>query len=111
MAAGKPRLRIRDLRNLGPRSEEMLATIGIGSVEQLRSVGAVRAYVAMKRRNVTGSLNSLWAIVGALDPWPEGRDWRDVARGDERLSLLLAVENLESRLAVANSGRTVPKSR
>lgn len=104
IAAGKPRLRIRDLRNLGPGAESMLRAIGIETAEQLRHVGAVRAYVTMKRRGVTHSLNALWAMVGALEPWPEGRDWRDVARGDERLSLLLAVEQLERSARTAPTG-------
>ena len=43
IAAGKLRMRIRDLRNLGPRSEEMLAHIGVRSVEELRRRGAARA--------------------------------------------------------------------
>ena len=41
------------------------------------------------------SLNMLWALAGALDPWPEGTHWREVARGDARLSLLLALDDLE----------------
>ena len=96
IAAGKLRLRIRDLRNLGVKSEEMLGSIGIRSVEQLRAMGAVRAYVKLKRAGVTRSLNALWALAGALEPWPEGIHWREVARGERRLSLLLAVEDLEA---------------
>jgi hypothetical protein len=41
------------------------------------------------------TLNMLWALSGALDPWPEGTHWREIARGEQRLSLLLAVEDLE----------------
>ena len=41
IAAGKFRLRIRDLRNLGPRAEVLLAAIGITSVEALRARGSV----------------------------------------------------------------------
>jgi DNA transformation protein len=92
IAAGKLRLRIRDLRNLGPRSESMLARVGIHSVEALREAGALAAFLRLRRAGVTKSLNALWALVGALEPWPEGRDWRDVAAGEERLPLLLAVE-------------------
>jgi len=99
IAAGKLKLRIRDLRNLGPRSEDMLAKIGVRTVDELRAVGAVRAYVALKRAGVMNSLNVLWAIAGALEPWPEGRHWREVARGESRLSLLLAVEDLEGSAA------------
>jgi hypothetical protein len=95
LAAGKMRLRIRDLRNLGARSEEMLAAIGIRSVATLRARGVVQTYVQLRRANVTRSLNMLWALAGALEPWPEGRHWREVARGDARLSLLLAVEDME----------------
>lgn len=99
IAAGKLRLRIRDLRNLGVKTESMLQQIGIHTVEQLRARGAVRTYVTLKRAGVTSSLNALWALAGALDPWPEGTHWREVARGDARLSLLLAVEDLEAQPA------------
>ena len=40
IAAGKLRLRVRDLRNLGPRAEVLLAEIGIHSVEALREAAS-----------------------------------------------------------------------
>jgi DNA transformation protein len=92
IAAGKLRLRIRDLRNLGPRTEVMLTSIGIRSADELRRRGAVPAFLALRRAQVTSTLNALWALVGALDPWPEGRDWREVAHGSQRLALMLQVE-------------------
>ncbi|HTW74873.1 MAG TPA: TfoX/Sxy family protein [Steroidobacteraceae bacterium] len=95
IAAGKLRLRIRDLRNLGTRSERMLARIGVHSAEELRHRGAVRAFYELRRAGISPSLNMLWALAGALEPWPEGRHWREVARGDERLSLLLSLEDYE----------------
>jgi len=95
IAAGKLRLRIRDLRNLGARSERMLGHIGVYSAEELRRRGAVRTFFELKRAGQAASLNTLWALAGALEPWPEGRHWREVARGDERLSLLLALEDYE----------------
>ena len=95
IAAGKLRLRIRDLRNLGARSEQMLAQIGVHTTEELRRRGAVRAFTELKRAGVTSSLNMFWGLAGALEPWPEGRHWREVARGDERLSLLLSLEDYE----------------
>ena len=95
IAAGKLKLRIRDLRNLGVKSEAMLAQVGIRFVDQLRERGAVQAYVDLKRAGATNSLNALWALSGALEPWPEGRHWQEVARGDSRLSLMLAVEDCE----------------
>ena len=99
IAAGKLKLRIRDLRNLGLRSEQQLAGIGITGVDALRRQGAVGVFVQMRRAGLKPSLNLLWALAGALDPWPEGTHWREVARGDARLSLLLAVEDLEAELA------------
>ena len=98
IAAGKLKLRLRDLRNLGPKTEAMLAEIGIRNADQLRDRGAVQAYLDLKRAGVVNSLNALWALAGALDPWPEGRHWRDVARGESRLSLLLEVEDREVRI-------------
>lgn len=95
IAAGKLRLRIRDLRNLGSRSEGMLGQIGVHNVEQLRDRGAVRTFHELRQAGVASSLNMLWALAGALEPWPEGRHWREVARGDDRLSLLLALEDFE----------------
>jgi DNA transformation protein len=96
LAAGKLHLRIRDLRNLGPKTEKMLAQIGIRTVNELRRRGAVRTYHELRRAQLTSSLNLLWALAGALEPWPEGRHWREMARGDARLSLLLALDDLEN---------------
>ena len=105
IAAGKLKLRIRDLRNLGIKSEQQLALIGIYSADALRKQGAVRAFAELKRTGVASSLNLLWALAGALDPWPEGTHWREIARGESRLSLLLAVDDLEA--AVAHPPRVV----
>jgi DNA transformation protein len=91
LAAGKLRLRIRDLRNLGPSAELRLASVGIDSVAVLRARGAVGAFLALKAAGLSPTLNQLWALQGALDPWPEGRDWREVARSELRVPLLLAV--------------------
>lgn len=88
-------LRIRDLRNLGPRTEHLLAEVGIHSVDALRSRGALEAYLAVRRAGSVQSLTLLWALVGALEPWPEGRDWREVSKGNSRVALLLAVEGRE----------------
>jgi DNA transformation protein len=96
LAAGKLRLRICDLRNLGPQSERQLAEAGIHSAEELRRIGALEAYLALRRAGIGRSLNLLWALVGALEPWPEGRDWREVASSEARLPLLLAVEARET---------------
>jgi len=105
IAAGKLKLRIRDLRNLGVKSEEVLGALGIYTADALRRQGAVRVYAELKRSGAAPSLNLLWALAGALEPWPEGTHWREIARGDTRLSLLLAVEDLEAGAAAARASK------
>jgi hypothetical protein len=73
----------------------MLARVGIETVTELRRLGGLEAYWRLRRAAVTKSLNALWALVGALEPWPEGRDWHSVATSRERLGLLLAIESRE----------------
>lgn len=68
----------------------MLEQAGIGSEGELRALGAVAAYLAVKRRGMNASLNLLWALEGALT----GRDWRVVARQD-RTTLLLQLDDIE----------------
>ena len=81
---------IKNLKNLGKRSQEMLNAVGIQSENQLRTEGASRAFVAVKRAGYAPCLNLLWAIEGALT----NRDWKVVAKND-RLALLTQVEILE----------------
>jgi DNA transformation protein len=109
LAQGKLRLRLCDLRNLGPQSERLLAAIGIHDVESLRKRGALEAYLAVRHAGLTRSLNLLWALAGALEPWPEGRDWREIAASEVRLPLLLAVEaRLAARRATLEAGGVKP---
>jgi DNA transformation protein len=83
-------IRIADLPNFGPKSQLMLERADIHTVAQLRELGAVRAYVQVKRvGNV--SLNLLWAMEGALT----GQHWQQVAK-HERLRLLLELEDVEN---------------
>lgn len=76
--------------NLGPKSAAVLASAGIATLEQLRHVGAVAAYVKAKRTGANVSLNLLWALEGAIN----GLHWRKVAR-EHRTTLLLALEDIE----------------
>jgi DNA transformation protein len=88
------------LPNLGPRSREWLARAGIDSLERLRELGAVRAYVAVRGAGGRPSLNLLWALEGAIT----GQRWQDVAR-EHRTSLLLALEDALARRVPAAAGR------
>jgi TfoX C-terminal domain/Probable zinc-ribbon domain len=78
------------LAGLGPKSEAMLVRAGITSVEQLRQLGSVRAFVMVKEAGLGPSINLLWALEGGLS----GQHWQQVAR-EHRTSLLLALEQLE----------------
>lgn len=80
----------RKLRNLGKASSQMLEAAGIQSESQLRAMGSVAAYVAVKKAGCTPSLNLLWALEGALTD----RDWKEVSR-DDRMSLLVQLDDHE----------------
>jgi len=84
----------RQMLNLGPKSAEWLASIGITSSDALRRVGAVAAYVKLRRVQPAASFNLLYALAGALD----GVHWTEIRR-TRRLELLLAVEDYERRQA------------
>ena len=78
------------MQNLGPRSWEMLASVGIADEAALRQIGSVRAFAKVRLHSPKASLNLLWALDGAL----HGLAWQQVAR-EHRTSLLLALEDLE----------------
>ena len=78
------------LRNFGPASIRTLIAAGIHDEEKLRAMGAVAAYLAVKRAGMKPSLNLLWAMEGALS----GRNWKTVAR-DDRTTLLLMLDDLQ----------------
>lgn len=61
------------LRNLGPESAKMLADVGIDTRATLADIGAVGAYVAVKKKGLNPTLNLLYAVEGALRdlPWTE----------------------------------------
>jgi DNA transformation protein len=80
--------------DLGPKSQQMLEQAGIKTVEQLRKLGAVRAYLQVKRSGGNASLNLLWALEGALT----GQHWQVVAK-NERLRLLLELEDATEQSA------------
>jgi DNA transformation protein and related proteins len=79
-----------DWPNLGPKSREMLAQAGLKQWRQVQALGSVRAYVRVRQRVGSASLNLLWALEGALS----GRPWQQVAQED-RASLLMALEDVE----------------
>jgi len=85
---------ISELPNLGPKSEEMLVRAGITTLQQLRALGSVRAYIEVCRSGSSPSLNLLWALEGALTD----RSWQRVEKED-RLSLLQQLEQVRANAA------------
>jgi DNA transformation protein and related proteins len=78
------------LFGIGPKSREMLRTVGITSLSRLREIGAVGAFIMVKRAKCKPSLSFLWGLESVIS----SEHWRDVARS-HRTSLLLALEEAE----------------
>lgn len=57
---------IESMRNLGPRSAQQLASVGINTIEKFRAMGSVEAYVKLVRGCSNVGMNMLWALEGAL---------------------------------------------
>lgn len=57
---------LQHLKNLGKTSSQWLHAVGIHSVSDLRRLGAVGAYRAVRRRGFRASKVLLYAIEGAL---------------------------------------------
>ena len=78
---------IDNLRNLGPTSASWLREVGITTIAELRRLGPVLAYRLVKQKQLTASLNLLWALAaGILD-----RDWRELSE-EEKEKLRAEVE-------------------
>lgn len=90
--------RIEDLRNLGPTSAARLAEVGIASPAELDAVGAVEAFVRLRRSRPGTSANFLRAIEGAL----LDVDWRELPR--EHLDRILT--EADARLASEERNRS-----
>jgi hypothetical protein len=54
------------IRNIGPKSMAWLRQTGVRTLEDLKSVGALAAYVRIKRAGFRPSLNLLYALEGAI---------------------------------------------
>jgi DNA transformation protein len=68
------------LKGLGPKSEKCLNEVGIHTREELQKIGAVRAFIKLKKECSTKpSLNFLYAMVGAL----ENRHWANIAKSEK----------------------------
>lgn len=80
-------LRLRNLKGLGIRSEEMLSQVGIYSVEDFMASDPFEVYKKLKEKVPGTSLNALYAMIGAQ----ENRHWKEV-KDDLKTAILLRLE-------------------
>ncbi len=75
------------LRNIGPKSAAWLRQVGLRTEDDLRAIGALDAFIRVKRAGFKPSLNLLYALEGAL------RDchWQDIP-AERRSELLIAAD-------------------
>jgi hypothetical protein len=83
----KRSMKISKMRNLGPKSEAMLAKIGVNSSVDLENLGAVEAFKQLQTSGEKVSLLMLYAMHGALT----NQAW-EMLPPDEKQALKLAVE-------------------
>lgn len=89
MSTNETKMRIRDLKGFGPKSEEILAEVGINSVDEFMNMDPYELYIKLKL-NVKGTgLNSIYAIIGAR----EGIHWQEIAK-NSKTEILLKLDDL-----------------
>lgn len=82
-----------ELRNIGPKSAAWLRQVGLRSAQDLVAVGAVQAFLKVKRAGFKPSLNLLYALEGALLDC----HWHDVPE-PRRQQLLAELETASAAL-------------
>lgn len=88
------------LRNIGPKSAAWLRQVGLRTTEDIEAVGAVEAFLRIKRAGFRPSLNLLYSLEGALTD----RHWQEIP-ADRREAL---VAELEAGLALLPNPRGMP---
>jgi DNA transformation protein len=68
------------LRNIGPKSADLLGQSGYLFIEDVREVGPVLAYHIVSQLHQGVSLNLLWALAAGL----QDRDWRDLSESEKQ---------------------------
>ena len=90
------------LRNIGPKSMAWLRQTGVRSLDDLKSVGALAAYVRVKRAGFRPSLNLLYALEGAILDC----HWQDIP--DERREQLVTEAEAAVALLPQPKGKRMP---
>jgi len=84
------------LKGLGPKSERCLNEIGIFTLDDLKAVGPVRAFIRLREEgSIKPSLNFLYAMVGAT----ENVHWVEVAQ-HEKGKLLMTLDGYQEFEAI-----------
>ena len=81
------------LRNIGPKSAAWLRQVGLRSLDDVAAIGAVDAYMKVRRAGFKPSLNLLYSLEGALRDchWqevPEARRNELVQAAEAAIALL-----------------------
>ena len=81
------------LRNIGPKSMAWLRQTGIRTLDDLKAVGSLAAFVRIKRAGFKPSLNLLYALEGAVldchwQDLPDGRRGELILAAEEAVALL-----------------------
>lgn len=71
--------KVAELPNLGPKSAQMLAAADVTSEEQIRELGPVVTFLAVRQAGQNPSLNLLWAIAAGL----QNRHWTDLSAAEK----------------------------
>ena len=90
------------LRNIGPKSMAWLRQTGVRTLEDLKAVGALSAFVRVKRAGFRPSLNLLYALEGAI----LGCHWQEIP--EERRNALVAAAGEEVAKLPLPKGKRKP---
>jgi DNA transformation protein len=93
------------LRNVGPKSAAWLRQVGVRTQGDLETLGAVAAFIKVKRAGFRPSLNLLYALEGAL----LGCHWQQVPE-ERRSELLVAAEAASATLPLPKHKRMAAMS-
>ncbi|MBY0572741.1 MAG: TfoX/Sxy family protein [Undibacterium sp.] len=80
---------ITQLKGLGPKSQALLAQIGVHTAEQLLERDPYQLYAELKQRQANTSLNMLYALIGAQ----ENLHWLEIKK-HRRTEILLRLDDM-----------------
>ena len=83
-------MELRDLKGFGPKSEEILAKVGINNVDDFMDIDPFELYKQLKLKVKGTGLNSIYAIIGAR----ENIHWQEVAK-DRKIEILIRLDDME----------------